>query len=385
MNIFTYGRSLAAAFMVSLGFSLPAQAAITTFFSSTPDCLGTSAVGFATSGPTVQVSLCATTTSPTKVCGHTVLLQSAAGQGGRFNVLSRTLGANYSDPNSDASPTPLVISNPPAAADLGGTVAGVPNGQFLIIPPVAATANQLLATFTLAPQASATNSSYAITLAPVSMLAVDTDNTCGAATDSPITATLTLNRVASPTFTSNPSTTFALGAANTFNVTAAGDPTISFSVSAGLPATVSLSTAGVLSGSPLANGSFPVTITATNGSGMTTQSFTLTVAGQASQVISFAGPLAQVFNPAVTIPLSAVSSSGLPVAFTSSTTGVCTVPPGGTNVTMVTTGTCTINANQSGNGTFLPAVQVSRSFGITTLGTTGSFPLAAILYFLLDD
>jgi hypothetical protein len=243
--------------------------------------------------------------------------------------------------------------------------------------------NQALATFTLAPQASATNSTYSISLAPISMLAVDTDNTCGAATDSPITATLTLNRVAAPTFTSDATTTFALGAANTFNVTAAGDPTITFSASSGLPATVSLSASGVLSGTPTATGTFPVTITASNGA-LATQSFTLIVAGQASQTISFAGPLSQAFNPAVTIPLSAVSSSGLPVAFTSSTTGVCTVPPGGTNVTMVTTGTCTINANQSGNGTFLPAVQVSRSFGITTLGATGSFPLAAILYFLLD-
>lgn len=385
MIILTYGRSLVAAVMVGLGFSLPVQAAITTFFSSTPDCLNTiSAVSFATSGPTVQVSLCVTTTTPTKVCGHTIVLQAAASQSGRFIVQSRTLGANYSDPNSDATPTPLVISNPAAAADLGGTVAGVPNGQFLTIAPVAATANQLLATFALAPQASAVNSSYAISLAPVSMLAVDTDNTCGAATDSPITASLTLNRVAAPTFTSNALTTFALGAANTFNVTAVGDPTITFSVSAGLPATVSLSSAGVLSGTPAANGNFPVTITASNGSGMTTQSFTLTVAGQASQVINFAGPLAQVFNPAITIPLNGVSSSGLPVAFTSSTTGVCTVPPGGSNVTMVTTGTCTINANQSGNGTFLPAVQVSRSFGITTLGTTGAFPLAGILFFLLD-
>jgi hypothetical protein len=51
------------------------------------------------------------------------------------------------------------------------------------------------------------------------------------------------------------------------------------------------------------------------------------------------------------------------VAFTSSTTGVCTITPGGT-LTFVTAGICTINADQAGSAAFLAAPRVSRSFTV---------------------
>ncbi len=62
---------------------------------------------------------------------------------------------------------------------------------------------------------------------------------------------------------------------------------------------------------------------------------------------------------------SASSSSGLAVAFSAdaSSAGVCTVS--GSTVSFVGSGTCTVNADQSGNGTFLPAVQVQQSFAVT--------------------
>jgi hypothetical protein len=60
--------------------------------------------------------------------------------------------------------------------------------------------------------------------------------------------------------------------------------------------------------------------------------------------------------------LSAISTSGLTVAFTTATSGVCTVS--GTTVTVVSVGTCTINANQAGNTNFEPASQVAQSFTI---------------------
>jgi hypothetical protein len=69
--------------------------------------------------------------------------------------------------------------------------------------------------------------------------------------------------------------------------------------------------------------------------------------------------------------LSATATSGLTVAFTSATTGVCTVS--GTSVTFVGPGTCTINANQAGNGTYAAAPQVQRSFAIAYLTQTISF------------
>ncbi len=54
------------------------------------------------------------------------------------------------------------------------------------------------------------------------------------------------------------------------------------------------------------------------------------------------------------------------MTFTSSTTGVCTVTIGGA-LTFVTPGTCTINADQAGNGSFLAATQVSRSFSVNAV------------------
>ncbi len=91
------------------------------------------------------------------------------------------------------------------------------------------------------------------------------------------------------------------------------------------------------------------------------------------QTITFTNPGAQNFGTTPT--LTATASSSLPVSFTSSNTGVCTVTSGGV-LTLLTTGTCTINADQAGNGSYLAASQVSRSFtvsavvpGAPTIGT----------------
>ena len=66
--------------------------------------------------------------------------------------------------------------------------------------------------------------------------------------------------------------------------------------------------------------------------------------------------------------VAATASSGLTVAFTSATTGVCTVS--GTSVTIVSAGTCTINANQAGNATYAAATQVQQSFTVSAKALT---------------
>jgi hypothetical protein len=96
---------------------------------------------------------------------------------------------------------------------------------------------------------------------------------------------------------------------------------------------------------------------------------TITVVGS-GQTITF-GALSDKIISDTPPTLSATASSGLTVAFTSATTGVCTVS--GTSVTFVGPGTCTINANQSGNGTYSAAPQVQRSFAIAYLTQTISF------------
>jgi len=85
------------------------------------------------------------------------------------------------------------------------------------------------------------------------------------------------------------------------------------------------------------------------------------VINAASQSITFTDPGTQTFGTTPT--LSATASSGLTPAFTSTTTGVCTISSAGV-LTFVTTGTCTINANQAGNGSYSAAPQVTHSFNV---------------------
>jgi large repetitive protein len=82
------------------------------------------------------------------------------------------------------------------------------------------------------------------------------------------------------------------------------------------------------------------------------------------------------FNPILTqvlgtpLSLSASASSGLTVSFASLTTAVCRVS--GTTATLVTAGTCTIQASQSGNASYAAATSVSQSFSVTDFSLTVS-------------
>ncbi len=90
--------------------------------------------------------------------------------------------------------------------------------------------------------------------------------------------TLTVNEA--PTITSGNSATFTEGNFGRFTVAASGFPAPTFSASGTLPNGVTLSSSGVLSGTPAAasGGAYPITITASNGVGSNAQqSFTLNV------------------------------------------------------------------------------------------------------------
>ncbi len=87
------------------------------------------------------------------------------------------------------------------------------------------------------------------------------------------------------------------------------------------------------------------------------------------------------FNPTSvslngTTTVSATANSTLPVTFTSTTPSVCTVS--GSTVTALTTGTCTIAANQAGNDTYNAALQVTASITpnklTQTIGAVGFLP-----------
>ncbi len=81
-----------------------------------------------------------------------------------------------------------------------------------------------------------------------------------------------------------------------------------------------------------------------------------------TQSIAFASPGAQ--PPGTTFASGATASSGLTVALTSLTPGICTVS--GLSITTVATGSCTIEANQGGDATYGAAAPVSQTFSVST-------------------
>ena len=174
-----------------------------------------------------------------------------------------------------------------------------------------------------------------------------------------------------PMVVSAASASFTVNAPGSFSVVATGYPTnFSYAVMGTLPMGVTLNAmTGVLSGTPASAGTFMITISVTNTGGTAMQSFTLTV-NMANQTISFTNPGTQAFGGG-TIPLTAAATSGLAVTFISDTIGVCTVAV--SNVTLVSVGTCTIRAQQSGSANFNTAPDVPQSFTVAQGSQTISF------------
>ena len=81
-----------------------------------------------------------------------------------------------------------------------------------------------------------------------------------------------------------------------------------------------------------------------------------------TQTITF-GALGNKILGAASFAVAATASSGLPISFVSLTTPVCTVS--GSMVTLVSAGTCTIQASQAGNANYAAAPNVSQSFAVT--------------------
>ncbi|HTW61299.1 MAG TPA: hypothetical protein VMD55_05775 [Terracidiphilus sp.] len=89
-----------------------------------------------------------------------------------------------------------------------------------------------------------------------------------------------------------------------------------------------------------------------------------------SQSITFTNPGTQTIGIAVPA-LAATASSGLPVSLATQTAGVCSVS--GATVTLLATGTCSIQATQAGNATWAAAVPVTQSFTVNGESQTITF------------
>ncbi|SUI87410.1 Ig-like domain-containing protein [Shewanella morhuae] len=155
------------------------------------------------------------------------------------------------------------------------------------------------------------------------------------------------------------------GGANVIGYTVTASPGGVTGTGAGSPITVTGLTNGV---------GYTFTVTAINSATFTGEGSAASnsVTPASPQLITFTNPGAQDFGSAPTI--SATSDSGLPVMFTSATTGVCTITGG--SLTFVAVGSCTINANQVGNGSYLAATEVARTFTVNAV--TPGIPTAAV-------
>ncbi|NDJ14810.1 MAG: hypothetical protein EBY17_27065, partial [Acidobacteriia bacterium] len=91
----------------------------------------------------------------------------------------------------------------------------------------------------------------------------------------------------------------------------------------------------------------------------------------ASQTITFAQPADVTFGVSAFTVSASAAPSGLTVAFASTTTNVCTLS--GVTVTIVGAGTCTLTANQAGNGSYAAATQVTRNFNVAQLSQIITF------------
>jgi uncharacterized protein YhjY with autotransporter beta-barrel domain len=128
----------------------------------------------------------------------------------------------------------------------------------------------------------------------------------------------------------------------------------------------------------LTNGTaYTFTVTATNGAGTGSASAASnSVTPLGTQTITFNNPGSQNFGTSPQMVASA--SSGLTVSFSSTTSAICTVTSAGV-LTTVAPGTCTIQADQAGNGAYQLAPSVTQSFAIVVPGGAVSFSTASPL------
>ncbi|HVZ50565.1 MAG TPA: Ig-like domain repeat protein [Pseudolabrys sp.] len=207
----------------------------------------------------------------------------------------------------------------------------------------------------------------------------------GVGTNATQNFTLTVNEA--PAITSAANTVFTVGANGSFFVSATGHPTPTLSESGALPAGMSFVDNGTgtatLSGAPSMAGSFPLTITASNGVGSdATQSFSLTV-NKAATLATIVSGGATVTGQQASFTVHVLSSGGTP-------TGTATVDfgDGGINAIVTLTGgagiathsyasagtyTASVTYNSDGNfatSTGMGGQIVNKATTATTLGTS---------------
>ncbi|MEN0036434.1 MAG: DUF4347 domain-containing protein [Cellvibrio sp.] len=351
----TVGAATAGDGQVSVAFTAPASnggSAITGYtVTSNPGGITGGGNGFTTSPITVSGLTNGTTYTFTVTATNAIGTSTASGASGSAT------------PKADQT---ITFANP-GSQNFGTT------------PPLNGTSTSgLTVTFSSSTTGVCTVSGTTLTFVTAGSCTIDADQAGNASTNAAptVSRTFTVNAVvpgAPTTVTATAGDTQAdvaftapasNGGATITGYTVTSNPGGFTGTGAGSPITVTGLTNGV---------SYTFTVTATNSAGTGSASGASNSITPASpQIITFANPGAQSFGTSPDLGVGVSSTSGLTVAFTSSTTGVCTVTGGGV-LTFVSTGTCTINANQAGDSTYLPAPQVTRSFTVNPANQTITF------------
>ncbi len=187
---------------------------------------------------------------------------------------------------------------------------------------------------------------------------IATDNAGNVQAEPSAAQASTLVGATAPAFTSADSTTFTVGANDTFTLTTTGFPTAALSESGVLPTGVTFDAAtGILSGTPAAgaNPSYTLTFTASNGvSPDATQSFTLTIDQ----------------SPAITNANTITFALGIAGAFTFTATGF--PAPAFSESGNLPTGVTFVNGVLSGT----PSAGIGGSYPLTITASNGVLPNA---------
>lgn len=146
----------------------------------------------------------------------------------------------------------------------------------------------------------------------------------------------------------------------------------SYAITSGaLPGGLTLSSAGTISGTPTATGTFNFTVTVSDASGCSGSAPHAITIAPAPQTLTFPAQseTSRWFESGDTFPIdplasSAMPNSGMPIVYSSLTPGVCTVSTA--TVTMVSAGTCRIAANQAGDANYSAAAQVDTEVLLVT-------------------
>ncbi|MHC9086950.1 fibronectin type III domain-containing protein [Luteimonas sp. RIT-PG2_3] len=194
------------------------------------------------------------------------------------------------------------------------------------------------------------------------------DTTFNAATT--ITQTFTVNAVTPAAPTIGTATAGDTEATITFTAPASsgGNAISGYTVTASPGGATATGSSSPITVTGLTNGvAYTFTVTADNAAGTGAASAASNAITPASpQTITFGNPGTQNFGTTPTLTASSSAGGSYPIGFTSSTTGVCTTTAGGA-LTFVSAGSCTINANQAGDTSYLAAQQVSQTFTVAAV------------------